>query len=402
MKTIIENGKLILPGQIVEKGYIVSENGIISEIGEGRYKGRTETDIVIEANNHYVSPGFIDMHTHGAGGYDFMDNTVEAYLGIAKKHAEYGTTSLVPTTLTSTTEELIKTFAVYEQAKAINTEGADLLGIHLEGPYFSYQQRGAQDPKYLRNPKPEEYNEILKKSHHHLIRWSVAPELPGALELGDVLKSEGILASIGHTDALYEEVVAARKHGYTHVTHLYSCMSTVTRRQAYRYAGALEAAYMIDDMSVEIIADGIHLPQALLQFVCKFKPHRLIALCTDSMRAAGMPDGEYHLGSLNNGQKVIVEDGVAKLPDRSAFAGSVATADRLVRTMVDIAGLSIVEAVRMMTENPARILGVDRTKGTIEVGKDADIIVFDTNITIQTTVVKGKVIYHKKKKDDDI
>lgn len=164
MKTIIENGKLILPGQIVEKGYIVSENGIISEIGEGRYKGRTETDIVIEANNHYVSPGFIDMHTHGAGGYDFMDNTVEAYLGIAKKHAEYGTTSLVPTTLTSTTEELIKTFAVYEQAKAINTEGADLLGIHLEGPYFSYQQRGAQDPKYLRNPKPEEYNEILKKA----------------------------------------------------------------------------------------------------------------------------------------------------------------------------------------------------------------------------------------------
>ncbi len=190
--------------------------------------------------------------------------------------------------MTSTTGgELLKTFSVYEQAKELNTDGAGLLGLHLEGPYFAYSQRGAQDPKYLRNPEPEEYNEILAIGGKHIIRWSMAPELDGALELGDLLRSKGILASLGHTDALYEEVVEAYKHGFTHVTHLYSCMSSITRRNAYRYAGSIEAAYMIDDMTVEIIADGIHLPKSLLQYVCKFKAPHTIALCTDSMRGSG-------------------------------------------------------------------------------------------------------------------
>lgn len=394
MKSIIKNGILILPEEMEENGYVVFENGIITQIGKGSYVGQNPSDIVYDAKQNYVSPGFIDMHTHGAGGYDFMDNTVESYLGIARKHAEHGTTSLVPTTLTSTMDELIKTFDIYEQAKKENIKGAAFLGVHLEGPYFSYNQRGAQDPKYLRNPEPEEYNEILRRSNN-IIRWSIAPELKGALELGDVLKSKGILASIGHSDASYDKVIEAHKHGYNHITHLYSCMSTITRKHAYRYAGVLEAAYMIDDMSVEIIADGIHVPQALLQYVCKFKPHNLIALCTDSMRAAGMPDGIYNIGSLANGQKVIKEDGIAKLLDRSAFAGSVATSDLLVRTMIKLAGLSVHDAVQMMSHNPSRILGVDNKKGSLTVGKDADIIIFDKNIDVQKTFVNGKMIYSK-------
>jgi len=393
MKTIIKNARLILPDKILDQGYIVISDGIISQIGKGDFGVYYDSDIIIDAKGNYVSPGFIDMHTHGAGGHDFMDNTVEAYLGAAHTHAKYGTTSLVPTTLTSTTEELLKTFSVYEQAKELNTNGADLLGLHLEGPYFAYNQKGAQDPKYLRNPEPEEYNEILAKGGKHIIRWSIAPELEGALKLGDLLQSKGILASLGHTDALYEEVQEAYKHGFTHVTHLYSCMSSITRRNAYRYAGAIEAAYMIDDMSVEIIADGIHLPKALLQYVYKFKPLKTIALCTDSMRAAGMPDGEYILGSKDKGQRVIVEDGVAKLPDRSAFAGSVATADRLVRTMIEIAEVPLFDAIKMITQNPARILGISKTKGSLETGKDADIVIFDSKISVQTTIVKGKIIY---------
>jgi len=393
MRTIIKNAALILPDRILNDGFIVFSEGIISQIGEGCFEEYSESDVVIDAKGNYVSPGFIDMHTHGAGGHDFMDNTVEAYLGAARTHAKYGTTSLVPTTLTSTTDELLKTFSVYEQAKRINTDGADLLGLHLEGPYFAYSQRGAQDPKYLRNPQPEEYNKILAVGGKHIIRWSMAPELDGALELGDLLQSKGILASLGHTDALYEEVVEAYKHGFRHVTHLYSCMSSITRRNAYRYAGAIEAAYMIDDMNVEIIADGVHLPKSLLQYVCKFKAHDTIALCTDSMRAAGMPDGEYLLGSKDKGQKVIVEDGVAKLPDRSAFAGSVATADRLVRTMIELAEISLHDAIKMITQNPASILGVDKHKGSLEIGKDADIVIFDSKISVQTTIVKGKIIY---------
>lgn len=394
-RLIIENGTLLLPEGIVHAGYVICDKGIISRIDEGKCTDHTESDVVIDAKGNYISPGFMDIHTHGAGGHDFMDNTVEAYCEAAKTQAKYGTTSLTPTTLASSKEELAETLAIYREAKEKNTAGAAFLGLHLEGPYFSYAQRGAQDPKYLRNPDSKEYNELLELGGADIVRWSIAPELDGALEMGRTLRSKNILVSLGHTDALYEEVVTAFENGYTHVTHLYSCMSTITRRNAFRYAGAIEAAYMIDDMSVEIIADGIHVPKPLLQFVCKFKPHDKIVLCTDSMRAAGMPDGEYLLGSKEKGQLVIVEDGVAKLPDRTAFAGSVATADRLIRTMVKEAGLSIPEAVKMMTQNPAYVLGINEEKGSLSVGKDADLIVFDADISIQHTIVGGKTIYTK-------
>ncbi len=392
-RLVINDAIIILPGRISEKGYVVCEDGIITQIGKG-YFPATERDEVINAGGLYVSPGFIDMHTHGAGGYDFMDGTVEAYLGAAKMHAKHGTTSLLPTTLTSTNEELLKTFSIYKEAKAKNTEGASFLGLHLEGPYFAYGQKGAQDPKYLRNPEPEEYNAILEASDD-IMRWSLAPELKGAIEFGKVLRSKNILPSIAHTDAICEEVEEAFDAGFTHVTHLYSCMSTITRRNAYRYAGALEATYLIDDMTVEIIADGVHLPKSLLRYVYKFKGPDKIALCTDSMRGAGMPDGESILGSLQGGQKVIIEDGVAKLPDHTAFAGSVATADRLIRTMIGLADVSLEEAIRMITLTPARILKIDKTKGSIEIGKEADLVLFDKDININTTIINGKVVYKK-------
>jgi N-acetylglucosamine-6-phosphate deacetylase len=227
------------------------------------------------------------------------------------------------------------------------------------------------------------------------MRWSLAPELKGAIEFGKVLRSKNILPSIAHTDAICEEVEEAFDAGFTHVTHLYSCMSTITRRNAYRYAGALEATYLIDDMTVEIIADGVHLPKSLLRYVYKFKGPDKIALCTDSMRGAGMPDGESILGSLQGGQKVIIEDGVAKLPDRTAFAGSVATADRLIRTMIGLADVPLEEAIRMITLTPARILKIDKTKGSIEIGKEADLVLFDKDININTTIINGKVVYKK-------
>lgn len=391
-RTIIVNGKVIFPDKIEENLTIVCEQGKISDILIPEDFVPVDGDVIIDARDNYISSGFIDIHTHGGGGHDFMDGTVEAYLGAAEKHAQHGTTALLPTTLTSTTEELLKTFSIYHEAKKTNSKGAKFLGLHLEGPYFAYNQRGAQDPKYLRNPKPEEYNMILAASDD-IVRWSLAPELPGALEFGKVLREKNILTAVAHSDAIYEEVLDAFGVGFSLATHLYSGMSTITRRNAYRYAGVVEAAYLIDDMDVEIIADGVHLPKSLLQFVYKFKGPDKTALCTDSMRGAGMPDGESILGSLDKGQKVIIEDGVAKLPDRSAFAGSVATTDRLVRTMVEIAEVPLVDAVKMMTLTPARIMKIDEQKGSIEKGKDADFVIFDDNIHVSHTILEGNVIY---------
>lgn len=391
-RMVIFNARVITPFRVVDNGCIAVENGRITYIGDGDVSAGTCCRI--DAEGCYAAPGFIDIHTHGGGGHDFMDGTAEAFLGAAKMHLYHGTTSMVPTTLTSTDEELKNTFDVYKTAKIQNREGSQFLGLHLEGPYFAVSQKGAQDPRFIRNPKPYEYEKILSWSDD-IIRWSAAPELEGALEFGRMMRSRGILPSIAHSDAIYEKVQEAYENGFTHITHLYSGMSGVKRINAYRYAGVVESAYILDDMTVEIIADGVHLPASLLKMIYKIKGPSRIALVTDSMRAAGMPEGESILGSLKDGQRVVVEDGVAKLMDRTAFAGSVATEDRLVRTMVKKSDVPLADAVRMMTATPASIIGVDKLKGSLVPGKDADIVLFDEDIDIRTVIIKGIICFQK-------
>jgi len=393
MRTKIINGKIITPYRIIESGTLAFENGRIIYVGKQDIE--FEDCNIIDAKKNFVSPGFVDIHTHGGGGHDFMDGTSDAFLEAARMHAEHGTTSIIPTTLTSTIEELKQTFDVFKEAKVKNIYGANLMGLHLEGPYFALTQAGGQDRRYIKNPKKEEYEEILEGSQD-VLRWSIAPELDGAIELGRTLKARGILPAIGHSDAEYEQVQEAFENGYTHVTHLYSGMSGVHRRNAYRYLGVIESAFLIDDMTVEIIVDGCHLPPALIKLIYKIKGPTRTALITDSLRGAGMPEGESISGSLKNGQKVIIEDGVAKLLDRSAFAGSVATTDRLVRTVVKQAEIPLLDAVRMMTITPAEIMSFDR-KGTLAQGKDADILIFDDDINIKMTIVMGKVVYKNSK-----
>ena len=388
MVTNIINGRIIAGDNIIEGGVLVLKDGIIKGISRCKSPGAT----VIDAEGRYVSPGFIDIHTHGAGGADFMDGTVEAYQTATRMHAAHGTTLLFPTTLTSSNERLFESFETYRKAQACCHDGALMGGLHLEGPYFAPEQAGAQDPAYLRCPTPEDYEKIMEKGGDILKRWSFAPELDGAPAFAAVLKARGIQASIGHTNATFEECDAAYRSGAKHMTHFFSCMSTVMRRNAYRHAGAVEYGYFQDGMSIEIIADGVHVPKPLLQLVLKIKGVDRIALVTDSMRAAGMPEGRSILGGLAEGREVIVEDGVAKMPDRSCFAGSVATTDRLVRTMVQIAGCSITDAVKMMTLSPARFMGLERTKGSIEPGKDADIVLFDEDIRVSRVIIGGKIL----------
>jgi N-acetylglucosamine-6-phosphate deacetylase len=387
----IINGRIITPDRIVPNGSLLISEGAISAVSESvidSARGKT-----IDAAGKWVAPGFIDIHIHGGGGADFMDGTVDAFLKIAETHARYGTTAMVPTTLSAEKEGLLHCLDIYRQALKKNTLGAQFLGMHIEGPYFDMEQRGAQDPRYIRNPDEKEYREIVAYGKDAIVRWSAAPELPGALAFGRYMKSKNILPAIAHTNAVYEDVVKALENGYTLATHFYSAMSGVMRRNAFRYAGVIESVYLLDEIDVEVIADGVHLPEPLLKLICKIKGLDRIALITDAMRAAGMPPGESILGSLQNGVPVIVEDGVAKLPDRSSFAGSVATTDRLVRTMVQLAGVSIPEAVRMMSFVPARIMQLERQKGSIAMGKDADLTIFDDEINISHTIVKGKIIY---------
>ncbi len=390
MKTRIQNVRLVQDGQI--RPVTVLVNG---EKVEGVLPGGTapDADIVIDGGGRYLSHGFVDIHTHGGGGYDFMDATEEAYLGAAAIHAAHGTTGLAVTTLAASREEILDSFAVYEKAKS-RSRGARLLGVHLEGPYLSPGQSGAQDPRYIRAPKREEYEEIVAACPD-ILRWTIAPEIPGALDLADFLRKRGILPSIGHTDATYDQVREALRHGFTHVTHLYSATSTIVRVKGYRYPGVLESAYLLDDLTVEIIADGCHLPAPLLQMVYRFIGPKRTALITDSMRGAGMPEGESILGSRKNGQRVLVEGGVALLPDRSAFAGSVATMDRLVRNMVELAGASLPDAVEMAAETPARILGKSDVLGRVAPGRNADLILFDDTIAVTMTMVGGRIVYQK-------
>ena len=387
-KIFIKGGEVVSCGKQTIADVLI-EDGKIVAVGNGI---TAEDSFVIDAKGLYVSAGFIDLHTHGGGGADFMDGTVEAYQTALKTHAQHGTTLLYPTTLSSTTESLYEAVENYKAAKRVCCRCAQMGGLHLEGPYFAYEMKGAQDPKHLRNPQPDEYVTLLEQADGAIARWSLAPELDGAAEMAQELSRRGIVIAMGHTNATFEQCEKAYEVGFTHMTHFYSCMSTIARRNAYRYAGAVEYGYYNDGVTCELIGDGIHVPKSLLQLMFKIKGAERVALCTDSMRGAGMPDGVYKLGSLDEGQDVVVEDGVAKLLDRSAFAGSVATMDRVVRTVWQLSGRPLSDIIRSATETPARIMGVDGQKGTIEVGKDADIVIFDNNITINYTIIGGEVL----------
>ena len=387
MITKIKNGKIISPDGVIEGYSLYFEDGKITDTTAENLP----FDCEIDADGDFVSAGFIDVHLHGGGGYDFMDGGVEAIVNAANFHLKTGTTSLMPTSLSSSTEVLIDFLKDLKTAKESKELKGTILGAHLEGPYFSKSQAGAQNPEYIIPPKKSDYEMILKDYSDIICRWSFAPELERTKEFCETLVKYGVYPSVAHSDATFEDVKKVYDSGCKTVTHLYSGMSTITRHDGYRKLGVIESAYLEDDMYVEIIADGKHLPRELLQMIVKCKPQDKICLVTDAMRAAGTNVSESFLGKKGEEMPCIIDDDVAKLPDKTSFAGSIATADRLVRTMVNEAGLTVETAVSMMTSVPAKTFNI-KGKGELKKGFDADIIIFDNNIKIKKVISGGKEI----------
>lgn len=384
MITRIKSKNIILPDGIVS-GYVYFEHGKITAVTEENLLFDTEIDV----GENYVSPGFIDMHTHGAGGYDFSDST-EAVIRAANKHLEYGTTSLLPTVSAAPIDRMALATGYIKEAMGDERTLPNIIGAHLEGPYFNPEFCGAQNPDFITPPIREQYLPLLERYGDVIARVSYAPELDTDNEFLFELKKHGILPSAGHTGARYEDMDRAISGGLALVTHLFSCTSTITREQGFRHLGVIETALLRDDIYAEIIADGKHLPYELIRLVRKTKGPKKVALITDSLFVAAtdaIQTGECM------GISFIIEDGVCKLSDRSAFAGSICTADRCIREVHFGAGIPLHEAVGMMSAVPGEILGIK--KGVLKAGYDADIVIFDKNVNILFVLVGGEVRFKK-------
>ncbi len=381
MVTRIKSNKIITP-QGIAQGYVYFEDATITEVSAQENSFDREVDLT----GLYVSPGFIDLHTHGGNGYDFRLSE-EAVVEGSNFHLRHGTTTILPTISAAPLAEMREGVLGVEKAMKNPRCHVNVLGAHLEGPYFSKNQVGAQAADHITPPIAKEYEPLVEELSHAIARWSYAPEEDTDGKFSAYLKDKDILLSAGHTDAKYEHMKQAMENGCNLVTHLYSCTSTVTRNKGFRSLGVIESAFLEDDLYVEIIADGKHLPPDLIRMILKIKGTDHVALVTDSLAIAGTDA----TGGSSVAGGFIVEDGVCKLPDRSAFAGSIATADRLVRVVTRETGVDLCEAVKMITQIPAKILGVN--KGDLAAGKDADIIAFDDDIQVKKAFVMGKEIF---------
>ena len=381
MKTFIKNGLIVTEDKILQ-GCLVIEKGKILECG---YNGQIPADAsVIDANGAYIMPGFVEVHAHGGGGFDYMDGTVEAFNGVSAVHRRHGTTTILPTTVACSFDAMVKVFETYRKVLEQNTV-INYGGLHLEGPFISYEMRGAQNPSYVRNPSPQEVDAILSAGGDIIKKCTVAPELEGIPYLAGEMTKRGITLSSGHSNGTFSDIRKAYDMGIRHITHMYSNTPSVRKINQVVFAGIIEAAYSIDDMAVEFIGDGHHLPAEVLQMALKIKGPDKINLTSDAMRAAGTDVTESFLGECKPENRVIIEDGVAKLPDRSYYAGSITTGDKMLRWAVNSCGVSLCDASRLLSLSPAKNAGIDKTKGSLKKDKDADIIFADCQLNILDT-----------------
>ena len=381
MLTQIINGKIHTPQGWLKNGSVIISDNKILEV--------SNCDLavvgakIIDARGMYIVPGGVEIHVHGGGGRDFMEGSEDAFRTAVAAHMQHGTTSIFPT-LSSSSIPMIKAAAETTE-KLMAEKDSPILGLHLEGHYFNMKMAGGQIPEYIKNPDPNEYIPLLEETNC-IKRWDASPELPGALQFGKYVSSKGILVSVAHTQAEFEDIRAGFEAGYTHATHFYNAMPGFHKKNEYKYEGTVESIYLMDDMTVEAIADGIHVPPTILRLIYKVKGVEKTALITDALACAAS-DSKTAFDP-----RVIIEDGVCKLADRSALAGSIATMDRLIQTMTLKAEVPLFDVIRMISETPSKIMGVYDRKGSLERGKDADILLLDNHLEVRGVWAMGKMV----------
>ena len=380
MLTQIINGEILTPQGWLKDGSVLISDGKILEV--------TNSDLavigakVIDAKGMYIVPGYVSMHSHGGGGHDFTEATPEAFQAATEAHLKHGATTIFPTLSSSSFDTIRQAVETCEQLMAAGN--GQIQGLHIEGPYLNRKMAGKQWEDCLKDPDPNEYLPLLD-STTCIKRWDISPELPGAHEFAHETTARGILTAITHTEAEYDEIKAAYQAGFTHAAHFYNAMPGFHKRREYKYEGTVESVYLTDPMTVEVIADGIHLPATILKLVYKVKGVEKTCLVTDALKYAAY-DGEV------DDPRYIIENGVCKLADHSSLAGSIATMDKLVQIMAFKANIPVADAIRMASETPANIIGIGDRKGTLQRGKDADILILDKKLNVRCVFSQGNMV----------
>lgn len=377
MLTQIINGHILTPQGWMKDGSVLISDGKILEI--------TNSDLavigatVVDARGMYIVPGLVAMHVHGGGGSDFTEATPEAFRTAAKAHLAHGATTIFPTLSSSSFETLGQAVGVCQEL--MKEPDTTIMGLHIEGPYLNPKMAGELFANQTKAIDAAEYQALIEKANGCIKRWDISPELEGGHDFARYMRSKGVMVALTHTEAEYDEIKAAYEAGFTHAAHFYNAMPGFHKRREYKYEGTVESVYLMDGMSVEVIADGRHLPSTILRLVYKLKGVERTCLVSDALAYAACDNPQVD-------PKYVIEDGVCKLADHSSLAGSLATMDRLVQTMVK-AGVPFADAIRMASETPAKLIGVDDRKGTLQKGKDADILIFDRNLNLRAVWSMG-------------
>ena len=386
---LIQNARAVLPHGVTPPLCVLIREGKIAALEENiPFDGE-----ILDAAGNYLFPGFVDVHIHGGGGADFMDGTAQAFETAVKAHLETGTTTLVPTAMTATREELLGFIAAYHTFQKTSPYAAHAPGLHLEGPYFSgadSKSKGAQNGDILRPIDLCEVAQLLEAARGSILRWDAAPELSGSAGFARCMLENGILCAAAHTDATGYEAQAGFEAGFSHVTHFYNACTAYKKREQTVTAGIVEAAYLDDTVTLELICDGRHIPEHCLKLALKIKGADKVLGITDATRLSCTDAVEGKLGSLKNGTRVIVDDGVAKLPDMTSYAGSICTMERALGVLCVDYGIDPVTAAKMLSTNPARHIGLEETVGSIQPGKQADLVIADQDFRIRAVLKNGK------------